>query len=221
MSGYLFYSKKCSTCTNLRAIMDSQNMLKDFNEQNVDNMAIEEINKLGLATVPTILIIYTYSNGETRQGLYEGEQAFHWVQNIVNRRCQNMAKYTEDTRKLIKKTDVKKQIKDGVLDFCDIENSGISDDYAYYSNNIDIDKQLDTAQPKSFLQYGQDNNHRILSIPVNEADKSKPGYKISENDQKKMTSDLEKMRDQQLDKIKELMRGEQIDSIINAQNRKY
>ena len=29
------------------------------------------------------------------------------------------------------------------------------------------------------------------------------------------------MRDQQLDKIKELMRGEQIDSIINAQNRKY
>lgn len=221
MSGYLFYSKKCDTCTNLRTIMNNENMLKDFNEQNVDNMSIEEINKLGLTTVPTILIVYTYSNGETKQGLYEGENSFSWVQNIVNTRKQNIMKHNEDIRRLIQKSEVKKQIKEGVLDFCNIENSGISDSYAYFSEKIDVDKKLDLAQPKSFLPYGQDNNYRILSIPISDADKNREGYKINKIDQLKMTSDLEKIRNQQDSQIKELMRSEQIDSVINGQNRKF
>lgn len=221
MSGYLFYSDKCSTCTNLRTIMSNQQLLNDFNTKNVDNMPIEEINKLGLQKVPTILIVYTYSNGETKQGLYEGENAFDWVKNVVNTRRQNMMKYTTDTRKLIQTNDVKKKIKEGVLDFCGIENNGVSDDYAYYSDKIEIDRQLDTAQPKSFLPYGQDNNYRILSIPVSTADKLKQGYKIAENDQLKMTDDLKKARDNFDNQIKDNMKNEHVDSIINAQNRKY
>lgn len=221
MSGYLFYSKKCDTCINLRTIMNTQNMLKDFNEKNIDNMSIEEINKLGLQTVPTILIVYTYSNGESRQGLYEGENAFTWVENVVNTRRQNMMKYNEETRRLIQNNRVKKQVREGVLDYCDTENSGVSDGYAYFSEKIEIDKQLDLAQPKSFLPYGQDNNFRILSIPVSEEDKKRQGYKINDKDQKKMTADLEKMRNIQDEQIKQSMQSEQIDSIINGQNRKF
>ena len=222
MSGYLFYSNKCQTCTNLRSIMEQQQLLGMFNCKNIDTMTMVDIEKLGLGTVPTILVVSS-QNGQTRQGIYEGNNAFVWVKSVVENRRQNMLRYTENTRRLIQMGEMKKKMQDGLMDYSSMETQGVSDDYSYWSDNTNIDQKLDTAQSKSFLQYDKDfnkyvqisNQNRVITIPVDIKEK---GYKLSKSDQDKLTADLDKQRNSQLESIKSNMQQEHIKSVINAEN---
>lgn len=218
MSGYLFYSDKCDTCTNLRTYMNNHKLLNIFKTKNIDVMSIEEINQLGLQTVPTILIVHTLQNGETRQGIYEGENACNWAENMVMNRRKSLMQQTENTRKLIEMNNMKKKVKEGVLDYSSMETSGISDDYAYFASDMNLDKQLDISQPKTFLPFRQDNQYRILSIPQDSKEK---GYKLTYNDQLKMASDLENVRKIQDEQIKMVMHQDQINSVMTGENKNF
>jgi hypothetical protein len=198
--------------------MDNQQLLSKFNCKNIDMMSTAELSQLGLTEVPTILIVNTLQNGEVRQGLYEGEKAFDWVRGMVENRRQNMLKHVESTRKLIQVGEMKKKIQDGMLDFSGAESSGVSDDYSYWSNDTNIDQQLDKAQPKSFLPFRADNQFRIMTIPVDVKEK---GYKLSKKDQDKLTEDLEASRKMQTEQIKGAMTQDHINSVINAENRTF
>jgi len=218
MSGYLFYSDHCETCKSLRTYMNNHKLINIFNCKNVDNMNIEELQSLGLQHVPTILIIHTMPNGGVKQGLYEGKDACIWIENMVMSRKKNLMMQTENTRKLIELNNMKKNIKDGILDNCVMENNGISDEYAFFSNDINLDMKLDMSQPKSFLPYGKDNEYRILTIPQ---DSTQKGYKLKTNDQLKLAADLNAIRNQQDEKIKQIMHQDQINSIVVGQNKNF
>lgn len=231
MSGFLFYSNNCETCVNLITIMKNEKLLDMFKCSDVEKMSMEELNRLGLEAVPTILIINVSSTGEQQKGVYVQKQACNWVENVINNRRSNMIKYTENTKKLIEMQEMKKRLQDGLLGYSNMETSGISDDYSFWSDKPEIDVNLNMAQSKSFLGYDKDpkkflqqyNQSRIMTIPDIEGtkdDKRKlKGYIVNDKEQEKLIKDLEKNRNSQLEIIKDNMQKEQINSVINAENR--
>jgi hypothetical protein len=231
MSGYLFYSNECKTCLNLIEHMKQEKVLEMFVCKNVTQMSTEEITKLDLQHVPTILMVSVGQNGEQKKGLYAGKSATDWFENLVNNRRMNMIKYTENSKKLIEMHEIKKRMQDGLLGYSNIELAGISDIYSYWSDKLDVDLKLDVAQSKSFVPYDvdakkflqQQEQYKIMTIPDvegNKNDKKKlKGYIINDKEQKKMVSELEKSRESQLDIIKDNMQKEQINSIVKNENK--
>lgn len=231
MSGYLFYSNNCETCVNLITIMKNEKLLDKFECNDVEKMSMEEITRLGLEAVPTILIINVSPTGEHQKGIYVQKQACNWVESVINNRRSNMIKYTENTKKLIEMHEMKKRMQDGLLGYSSMETKGISDDYSFWSDKPEIDINLNIAQSKSFLGYDKDskkflqqyNQSRIMTIPdvegTKEDKKKLKGYIVTEKEQKKMIEELEKNRGAQLNTIKDNMQKEQINSVINAENR--
>lgn len=233
MSGYLFYSNNCETCVNLIKIMKNENLLEMFKCYDVEQMSMEDITKLGLDAVPTILIINVSQSGEQQKGVYVQEKACNWIENVINNRRANMIKYTENTKKLIEMQEMKKRMQDGLLGYSNMETSGISDAYSFWSDKPEIDMTLDIAQAKSYVGYDKDpkkflekyNQSRIMTIPDIEGtkeDKKKiKGYIVTETEQKKMLKDLESSRNNQLNHIKSQMETEQLNSVISAENRLF
>lgn len=231
MSGYLFYSNNCETCMNIITIMKTEKLLEMFECKDVEKMSVEELTRLGLTEVPTIVVITTSQTGEQQKGVYVSKAAFDWVTQVVNNRRMNMIKYTENTKKLIEMQEMKKRMQDGLLGYASMELNGISDNYSYWSDNINIDKNLDMAQAKSFGGYSKDpkkflqlhSQSRIMTIPDVEGskeDKKKhKGYILTEKEQKKALEELEVNRKTQLNIIKDNMQKEQITSVMNAENR--
>ena len=231
MSGYLFYSNNCETCVNLINLMKEEKLLDMFKCADIEKMSMEELTRLGLDGVPTILIINVSSTGEQQKGVYVQEEACNWVENVINNRRLNMIKYTENTKKIIEMQEMKKRMQDGLLGYSSMETLGISDDYSFWSDKPEIDVNLDIAQAKSYLGYDKDpakflqqyNQSRIMTIPDIEGTKEEKrklkGYVVTEKEQKKMMDDLEKQRTSQLNTIKTNMQKEQINSVINAENR--
>jgi len=213
MPGYVFYSKECETCINLIKIMENQGLHTMFDTKCVDNMSDVDITRLGLRTVPTIVVVSTQNGVTEKKGLYEGKGAFEWINSVVMNRRQSMIAYAENTRKLIQINDMKKKIKDGLYEYCEGESSGISDGYSYWKD--DMTKDIDTAHPKSFLPYGDDHKYNIITVPI---DKYATGYKISKGDQEKMTRDLESARKYEDSKLKDAMEQQQISNVLNAEN---
>ena len=155
MTGYIFYSKACKPCLNLITLMENQGILGMFEIKCVDTMSENDIIRMGLSCVPTIVII-TVNNGRQQKGIYEKDDAFKWVSGLIQNRKQNIMRHTEEKRKLIEQSEMKKRLEDGVFEYCSTEAQGISDSYAYYKEdkdlNGDMTKDLDICQPKSFLQ---------------------------------------------------------------------
>jgi len=95
--------------------MKNEKLLDMFKCSNVDSMSLDEIIKLGLEAVPTILIINVSASGEQKKGVYVQKQACNWVENVINNRRANLIKYTENTKKLIEMQEIKKRMQDGLL----------------------------------------------------------------------------------------------------------
>lgn len=218
MTGYIFYSKQCKSCLDLITYMENQGILNMFEIKCVDTMSETEIIRLGLSGVPTIVIITT-NNGRQQKGIYEKNEAFKWVNGLIQNKKQNMMKHVAEKRKLIEQSEMKKKLEDGVFEYCSTEAQGISDSYAYYKEdkylNGDLSKDLDLSQPKSFLTCDRLNTDSILTIPEN---KNQPGYKLNERDQKVLLSKLENNRKDYDDKVKLLMEQEQIQKVLNPEN---
>jgi hypothetical protein len=211
--------------------MKNEKLLDMFKCSDVELMSIEELTKLGLEGVPTILIINISPSQEIQKGIYVQKQAFTWVENVINNRRLNMIKHTENTKKLIEMHEMKKRMQDGLLGYSNMETNGISDDYAFWSDKPEIDVNLNMAQSKSFSGYDKDineyirqhNQTRIMTIPDIEGTKQErkklKGYIITDVDQKKMLSELKTNRKNQLNGIKDQMQKEQISSVLNGENR--
>jgi|SaaInlLV_10m_DNA_3_1039740.scaffolds.fasta_scaffold14489_1 hypothetical protein len=207
-------------------IMNNSQLLNLFAMKNVDEMQPSELTQLGLQTVPTLLICD--QNGGKIKGIHEGKNAFVWVQNVVNNRRSTIVQHAENTKRLIEMNEMKKRMQEGVLGYSQMETSGISDGYAYWSDNHDVDKQLDTAQTKQFMPYDKDKNnyiqqhnqHKIMTIPdIEKNERTKMGgYIIGEKDQKKLIEDLEKNRNNQISDVQDIMKKEQIDKVLDNQN---
>lgn len=211
--------------------MKNEKLLDMFKCSDVEQMSMDELTRLGLEAVPTILIINVSQTGEQQKGVYVQKQACNWVETVINNRRTNMIKYTENNKKLIEMHEMKKRMQDGLLGYSGMETQGISDDYSFWSDKPEIDVNLNMAQAKSYLGYDKDpkkflqqyNQSRIMTIPDIEGtkdDKRKlKGYIVTEKEQKKLIGDLEKNRDAQLNIIKDNMQVEQVNSVINAENR--
>ena len=210
MNGYVFYMKECKSSLNLITLMENNDLHTMFQYKCVDNMSELDITKLGLKTVPTIVVI-SNQNGEQKRGIYEGREAFNWIESVLLNRRQSMLQLVENNRKLIQINEMKKRMKDGLYEYCEGESSGISDGYSYWKD--DMAKDIESAHPKTFLPYGADEKYAIMTIPL---DKTAVGYTISKGDQEKMTRDLESARRFEDAKLKDIMEKQQIQDVLNA-----
>ena len=207
MHGIIFYSKDCQTCRNLMTIMNNQGLLNLFEYKCIDKMPLEELTRMGIDTVPTLVVVYN-ENGKKNNCIYVGTEAFQWVNTIVmNRRKQSMA-YADQKRKLIQIDEQRKRIKTGLHEYCIDELNGVSDSYSLW--NDDMNNEKDIAQPKAFQLYGQDAANNILTIPEN---KTAKGFKVTESTQTKLVSDLLNQRKQQDNQFKNIMENEQIRAV--------
>ena len=168
-----------------------------------------QLIKLQLKVVPTIAI-YSVRDGKTTIDLYEKSNAFKWVEQLLINRRQNMLKYAEVNRRLVQQSEMKKKIKDGLYEYCRNETEGISDAYTYVADTIE------SAQPKSYLPYGKDNMYSIMTIPE---DRTKPGYKLTEKEQRELSDKLIKDRKEQDVSLKTMMEHEQIEKVVSNQNK--
>lgn len=208
MKGFLFYSNSCQHCINLMKIMDDQKMLQQMTILCVDKMSDVELIKYEINYVPTILIINNV-NGDIKKGKYEDKKAFEWVNAVIENRKRNLMTQVANQQRIIKTAEMKKNFKDGIYEYSQHETNGISDAYAYY--NVDINKDIDVAQPKSFQPYGKDENYRILT--VQDADKNK----ISVDVQNSLTTSLMKSREQQDKELYASMEKQIISAVINPE----
>jgi hypothetical protein len=151
----------------------------------VDKMPIDNLSKMGIKNVPTIII----KNQNGASSLYECRNAFMWLENILKYRRNSSIKKNFDIPVA--------SIIDG---YKTEELNGISDQYAYL--------QTDIPHPKSFLPYGKDEQYRIITIPSNANDK------LDGKDQSDMINKLESLREKQTDDIRNIMEKNQLD-IIN------
>lgn len=204
MSGFIFYSSKNTGCFNLMTIMENEGMLRMFTLRSIDNMSDNEIARLGLRAVPTILFI---NNG--KKGIYEKDEAFKWVNNIIENRRQNIIKRTENNRRLIQMNTMKNNIREGLFEYNINESEGISDAYSYWKD--DITQDIDVAQPKSFLPFGRDEQYTIMTIPEDKNNK----LKLTKELQNKMMSNLESSRKQQDQQIESCIENQLIDKVVN------
>lgn len=160
----LFYSSKCSTCELFMKHCKNNDVLKHFKLICIE----ESVGKLpsSLKVVPSILV---------KGQLIEGKQTFEWLKGLLEFKKSSKSNFVSDSsdNKNSEKFDAKKdnvnntnnkqavnnpkEIKKNLLDFTIKELTGISDEYAYL--------QVDSAQPKAFLQYGADKEHAIYTAP--------------------------------------------------------
>jgi hypothetical protein len=122
-------------------------------------------------------------------------------------------KFAENNRKLIQQSEMKKRIKEGLYEYCQGESQGISDSYSYWKD--DMSKDINDAQPKLFLPYGKDAAYTIMTIPE---DKHMKGYKLKQNEQTSLVSNLENLRKDQDTHIQTFMEREQIQKVLNNGN---
>jgi hypothetical protein len=213
LNGYIFYSNKCQYCTNLRNVMRGQNILGMFKENCIENMKEEEIIKMGLSVVPTIVIISQNTSGKPTKGIYEKDQAFKYIEGIIaNRRACSMNQ-AENSRKLIQMNNIKRNVQDGLYEYQKMEVEGFSDAYSYFNN--DQSKESDIYQPKSFLPHGKDKAYSIMTIPESKDDIQR--NKLTKKDQDKMIANLTNVRENQDVQLKDIMGKEQLERVIETQ----
>lgn len=218
--GYIFYSKRDNGYSqNLITLIERHGLNKIFRYELVDNMIEEQITKLGLQTVPTLLVIS--DNGQQKQQyIYEGNEAFKWIDNFLIGRRQNLMKEAESSRKLIQNNNAKEKLTQRLYEYCEAEHSGISDAYAYYNN--DESKDINIAQSKMFSNGLNYNNDNIGAIPLTEQKnmkeyKAKEGLTAvygSEANIKRAIDRMTEERRKQEDKFKQNMETDTIKTVI-------
>lgn len=207
MLGILFYSNKCPYCKDLLSVIQNQDMIDFFDYSCIESMDNDKIIKLGLSTVPT-LVLTNESRQQTK--ILENEDVMKWVKSFILNRRDYFCKMAEQTRKLIQVNNIKNRISDGLDSYKHMESEGISDQYSYYSEK-NVENDINIAQPKSFLPIGQEDQYKIIAYQ-SDVD----NVKLNENDMKKKLNAYSSSRKQEEAQLKAHMEKEQIESVINA-----
>jgi hypothetical protein len=171
-------------------------------------MRIEDLLKQGINNVPTIMVI-NQNGTESRKDIFDGANAFTWIEQFINNRREFMMRQAEETRRLIQLNNKKVcENEKSLKDYNTMESFGLSDAYAYY--NVDINRDVDIAQPKSFLPYGKDQEYPILTLTD---DKNK----MNGTEYKKREDEVKKIRQNQEVELKKIMEQQQIAAVVNSQ----
>lgn len=211
---FLFYSTKCKHSANLINIINSQKLSELFRPICIDTMKIEDLIRQGINNVPTIMVI-NQNGTESRKDIYDGANAFNWIEQFINNRREFMMRQAEETRKIIQINNQKLYDDNKALKgYYTMETSGLSDAYAYYSK--DISKDVDIAQPKTFLPYGKDQEYSIVTL--NDGGMRKTGDIERVKKEETIKEDnMKKSRQNQDLELKKMMEQQQISAVVNAQ----
>jgi hypothetical protein len=158
MSNYLFYSSRCESSANFIRILENKGLRPMFQLISIDQMPTDDIIKLQINYTPMVMIRDQTGRNTTR---HEGKKAFEWLDNLIRFREQNMAKIAETNRRKILQSNqqVARAQDQNVLSFFPQETQGVSDNFSYTSDSLQ-----EIAQPKSFMPYGKDAEHKILTF---------------------------------------------------------
>lgn len=176
-----------------------------FKDHCVDDMDIDALTKYGFKYVPAILVV---AAGSTQMGLHERSAAVRWANELIANRRQLAAMQSEHSRKLIQQSQVEDRQRNGLFDYVPEEAEGFSDTYSYWNDNIEAD--VDYAQPKSFMPYGQDEAHRIVTVQADER-------KFTEQDTRRLERAAENERKQQVIEMRAIMEQQQIQAVCQSQ----
>jgi hypothetical protein len=177
-------------------------------------MKIEDLIRQGINNVPTIMVI-NQNGTESRKDIFDGANAFNWIEQFVSNRREFMMRQAEETRKLIQINNQKLYEDNKALKgYYTMETSGLSDAYAYYSK--DISKDVDIAQPKTFLPYGKDQEYSIVTLNDGGMRKTGDIERVKKEETRK-EDDMKKSRQNQDLELKKMMEQQQISAVVNAQ----
>jgi hypothetical protein len=221
--GYLFHSNydEKGFCKSLITLLERHGLNKIFEYKLVDNMTDEQLMKLQLNSVPTLLVI-SDNGGQKQQFVYEGNDAFKWVDTFLIGRRQSMMKNAESSRKLIQNSNTKEKLTQKLYEYCPGEHSGISDGYAYYNDDENKDRAMSVPQGKMFSNGLGFQNDNIGAIPLPGSGKIKD-YKAKEgltavygndNNVKKVMENMEKERAKQDEHLRQGMEEDTIKIVI-------
>jgi hypothetical protein len=211
MFGILFYSDTCEFSRNLRVAMRDNDIMKFFTEKCVDKMSVQEMTKMGLKETPTLVVIMRNGEAIKSKQVYGGRSAFEWVETAMRNNRENSLRHAEQSRRLIQFDNMCAKKKDNIKDFDPLESAGLSDGFAYWAN--DMNKDVDIAQPKSFLPYGKDDEYAIATF----FNKKEQNHKLSDNDIKKRAAEVEAMRNMQDNQMKTNFERQHMNAVMKTE----
>lgn len=187
----LFYSTKCNDSMNFLKIITTEGIVNMFNKIAIETIPRNNLINLGINLVPAVVI-----KENNQQGIYEGSKAFEWLNNIVQFRRQNMAR-AQNMQRL---KAIQTQVMTEGIGHAPLETSGISDEFSYLTT--------DHAQPKSFMPYGHDERHKIVTL------NNTGEGKITETEQKQRTNVYNQTRETQNAAIEQYLENQLKETII-------
>jgi hypothetical protein len=226
--GFIFISYKHDDegfCKSLITLLERHNLMQMFEPKIIEKMTPEQLTQLKIEHVPALLIINKQTNA---QQFFEGNNAFKWIDNLIINKRQSMMNNVDNQRKVIQNNNIKENFKEGMLDYCPNEQSGLSEGYAYYHDDENIDKartKIQIEQIKKFGEYYDINDPRRLqndnlgAIPLGA--KNMKEYKMKESinnvhgDIKKIIGQITLDRDKQDNEIKNCMEQNTLRTVIN------
>jgi hypothetical protein len=202
MSNYLFYSSRCESSANFIRILENKGLRPMFQLLSIDKMPTDDIIKLQMNFTPMVMIRDQTGRNTTR---YEGKKAFEWLDNLIKFREQNMAKIAEANRRKILQSNqqVAKSQDQNVLSFFPHETQGVSDNFSYTSEALQ-----EIAQPKSFMPYGKDNEHKILTL-------NNERNKLTERDMTNKLKDFESKHKEDTKNLTTIVESQLKQTLIN------
>lgn len=202
MSNYLFYSSRCESSANFIRILENKGLRPMFQLISIDQMPTDDIIKLQMNFTPMVMIRDQTGRNTTR---HEGKKAFEWLDNLIRFREQNMAKIAEANRRKILQNNqqVSKEQGQNVLSFFPQETQGVSDNFSYTSEALQ-----EIAQPKSFMPYGKDNEHKILTF-------NNEKNKINEREMSNKLKDYESKHNQDTKNLTSIVESQLKQTLIN------
>lgn len=193
----LFYANSDKESMNIYNIIMQNGMTRLFQLTDVTQLDMEQLAKLQMKSVPTIVI----SSANNRPEVYDGpKNCSIFLNNLILNRRASQIQETETRMKLIQKAQRDARIvNDGPAEYSEAEMSGTSDNYAYM--------QTDMAQAKSFVLVGQEDATVVITPQINES-KINKGQMLSD------LSNLQKQRESDINNYKSMMEQRQIDAIF-------
>jgi hypothetical protein len=197
----LYYSKKCKECMNLWQVICNEDIAKMFVLVCIDTMSSDEIIKLSVKKVPSIVV----SVDNKPPGVFEGPaMCSGWLTNFTLTRRQNIANSVNEQRKMIQKTHaMARDQSGGPLDYSETEMDGTTDIYSYTNSDI--------AQPKNFVPIGMEHAFHIKTPDLKEG-------KLDNATAKRYTVEAENTLLREVEDFKRQMEQNQIKSVVGYNN---
>lgn len=134
MFGHLFYSHNCDTCLNFIHLIKQENLLSRFHMILVDNLSIEQLSKLNIKIVPTLIISHNNINN-----MYVGKELFIWFNNLITFKRQKLPVISNNG-------------------LTSMEMSGTSDEFAYLNLDSPLPKSFMT------YGHDDNDEHKIITF---------------------------------------------------------